>query len=334
MTYEQLIGELKNKTFSPIYFLYGDEPYYIDLVTDFITAHVLSEAEKSFNQTVVYGKDSDAGQVINLAKRFPMMASHQVVVVREAQELKDFENLIYYAEHPLPSTLLVLAYKYKSPDKRKKVFRALEKSGISFESKKLYDNQVPGWISGYASNRKYRIEPKAAALLSEFLGSDLSRIANEMEKLFIAIGAKERTITSVHVEEHIGISKDYNQFELQNALGKRDVVKANRIINYFAENQKDHHITQTISSLYYYFNKLLLIHYLKDRSKQNVAATLKVNPFFVQDYEAAAKRYSATKVEGIISLLRTYDMRSKGFDGNNTPAGELLKEMVFKILHT
>jgi DNA polymerase-3 subunit delta len=334
MTYEQLIGELKNKTFSPIYFLYGDEPYYIDLVTDFITAHVLSEAEKSFNQTVVYGKDSDAGQVINLAKRFPMMASHQVVVVREAQELKDFENLIYYAEHPLPSTLLVLAYKYKSPDKRKKVFRALEKSGISFESKKLYDNQVPGWISGYASNRKYRIEPKAAALLSEFLGSDLSRIANEMEKLFIAIGAKERTITSVHVEEHIGISKDYNQFELQNALGKRDVVKANRIINYFAENQKDHHITQTISSLYYYFNKLLLIHYLKDRSKQNVAATLKVNPFFVQDYEAAAKRYSATKVVGIISLLRTYDMRSKGFDGNNTPAGELLKEMVFKILHT
>jgi DNA polymerase-3 subunit delta len=334
MTYEQLIGELKNKTFSPIYFLYGDEPYYIDLVTDFITAHVLSEAEKSFNQTVVYGKDSDAGQVINLAKRFPMMASHQVVVVREAQELKDFENLIYYAEHPLPSTLLVLAYKYKSPDKRKKVFRALEKSGISFESKKLYDNQVPGWISGYASNRKYRIEPKAAALLSEFLGSDLSRIANEMEKLFIAIGAKERTITSTHVEENIGISKDYNQFELQNALGKRDVVKANRIINYFAENQKDHHITQTISSLYYYFNKLLLIHYLKDRSKQNVAATLKVNPFFVQDYEAAAKRYSATKVVGIISLLRTYDMRSKGFDGNNTPAGELLKEMVFKILHT
>jgi DNA polymerase-3 subunit delta len=334
MTYEQLIGELKNKTFSPIYFLYGDEPYYIDLVTDFITAHVLSEAEKSFNQTVVYGKDSDAGQVINLAKRFPMMASHQVVVVREAQELKDFENLIYYAEHPLPSTLLVLAYKYKSPDTRKKVFRALEKSGISFESKKLYDNQVPGWISGYASNRKYRIEPKAAALLSEFLGSDLSRIANEMEKLFIAIGAKERTITSVHVEEHIGISKDYNQFELQNALGKRDVVKANRIINYFAENQKDHHITQTISSLYYYFNKLLLIHYLKDRSKQNVAATLKVNPFFVQDYEAAAKRYSATKVVGVISLLRTYDMRSKGFDGNNTPAGELLKEMVFKILHT
>jgi DNA polymerase-3 subunit delta len=334
MTYEQLIGELKNKTFSPIYFLYGDEPYYIDLVTDFITAHVLSEAEKSFNQTVVYGKDSDAGQVINLAKRFPMMASHQVVVVREAQELKDFENLIYYAEHPLPSTLLVLAYKYKSPDKRKKVFRALEKSGISFESKKLYDNQVPGWISGYASNRKYRIEPKAAALLAEFLGSDLSRIANEMEKLFIAIGAKERTITSVHVEEHIGISKDYNQFELQNALGKRDVVKANRIINYFAENQKDHHITQTISSLYYYFNKLLLIHYLKDRSKQNVAATLKVNPFFVQDYEAAAKRYSATKVVGVISLLRTYDMRSKGFDGNNTPAGELLKEMVFKILHT
>ncbi len=333
MTYEQLIGDLKNKAYRPLYFLHGDEPYYIDLVTDYITKHVLTEAEQSFNQTIVYGKESDAGEVTNLARRFPMMASHQVVVVREAQELKDFETLIHYFEHPQPSTLLVINYKYKNPDKRKKVFRVLEKNGVSFQSKKLYDNQVPGWISGYASNRKYRIEPKAAALLAEFLGSDLSRIANEIEKLIIAIGERERNITPVHVEENIGISKDYNQFELQNALGKRDVLKANRIINYFAQNQKNHHITQTISSLYYYYSKLLMLHYIKDRSKQNVAATLKVNPFFVQDYEAAVRRYSAGKLVEIISLLRTYDMRSKGYNGNTTPAGELLRELVFKILH-
>jgi len=333
MTYEQLIGDLKTKAYRPLYFLHGDEPYYIDLVTDYITKNVLTEAEQSFNQTIVYGKESNAGEVTNLARRFPMMASHQVVVVREAQELKDFETLIHYFEHPQPSTLLVINYKYKSPDKRKKVFKVLEKNGVSFQSKKLYDNQVPGWISGYASSRKYRIEPKAAALLAEFLGSDLSRIANEIEKLIIAIGEHERNITPVHVEENIGISKDYNQFELQNALGKRDVLKANRIINYFARNQKNHHITQTISSLYYFYSKLLLIHYMKDRSKQNVAATLKVNPFFVKDYEAAVRRYSAGKLVEIISLLRTYDMRSKGYNGNTTLAGELLRELIFKILH-
>ena len=333
MTYEQLIGDLKNKVYKPLYFLYGDEPYYIDMVTDYITKNVLSEAEQSFNQTIVYGKESDAGQVINLAKRFPMMSSHQVVVIREAQELKNFEDLIHYIETPLPSTLLVINYKYKKPDKRKKVFKALEKKGVSFESKKLYDNQVPGWIAGYASNKKYRIEPKAAALLAEYLGSDLSKIANEVEKLTIAIGEKGKTIAATHVEEHIGISKDYNQFELQNALGKRDVLKANRIINYFAENQKNYHITQTISSLYYYFSKLLLIHYIKDRSKQNVAATLKVNPFFVKDYEAAARLYSAGRLVKIISLLRTYDMRSKGYNGNTTSQGELQRELIFKILH-
>ncbi len=333
MTYEQLIGDLKNKSFKPLYFLYGEEPYYIDLITDYITGHVLTEAEQSFNQTIVYGKESDAGQVINLAKRFPMMASHQVVVVKEAQELKEFDSLIHYVDNPQPTTLLVINYKYKNPDKRKKVFKVLEKNGVSFQSKKLYDNQVPGWISGYASNRKYRIEPKAAALLAEFLGSDLSRIANEIEKLIIAIGEKERNITPIHVEENIGISKDYNQFELQNALGKKDVLKANRIINYFAGNQKNHHITQTVSSLYYFFSKLLLLHYTKDRSKQNVAATLKINPFFVQEYEAAARHYPAGKVVDIISLLRTYDLKSKGYNGNTTEAGELLKELVFKILH-
>jgi len=334
MTYDQLISDLKNKVYRPVYFLCGEEPYYVDLATSFITGNVLSEAEQSFNQTILYGKDSEAGQVSDLARRFPMMASHQVVVLKEAQEMKSFGELIHYVEQPQPSTLLVINYKYKKPDKRQKIFKVLEKQAVWFESKKMYDNQVPGWIAGYASNRKYSMEPKAAALLAEFLGSDLSKIVNEVEKLMVAIGQKGGTITPALVEKHIGFSKDFNQFELQDALGRRDVVKANRIINYFAENEKKYPFPLTIISLYYFFSKLLLLHYTKDKSRQNLAATLKVNPFFVKDYESAAKRYSAARLVEIISLLRIYDMRSKGYEGNSTPAGELTRELIFKILHT
>jgi len=333
MTYEQLIGDLKKKEFKPIYFLYGDEPYYIDRVTDYITGNVLDEAEKSFNQTIVYGKDSDAGQVTNLARRFPMMASRQVVVVKEAQDLKDFEDLVYYVDKPQPTTLLVINYKYKKRDGRKKVFTSLKKNAVNFESKKLYDNQVPAWISGYVSNRKYSIEPKAAALLAEFLGSDLGKVVGEVEKLFIALGAQERTITPELVEKNIGISKDYNLFELQNALGKKDALKANRIVQYFAHDERRHPLVLTAGSLYFYFTKLLLLHYTKDKSKQNLAKVLKVNPFFVSEYQAAAARYSASKIVEIIALLREYDMRSKGYGGDTQSDGELTKELVFKILH-
>jgi DNA polymerase-3 subunit delta len=333
MTYDQLIGDLKNKVYKPVYFLWGDEPYYIDLVSAHIAKNVLTEAEQSFNQTVLYGKDSVVSQVSDLARRFPMMSSHQVVILKEAQEMKDFGDLLAYVEQPQPSTLLVINYKYKKPDKRQKIFKALEKKAVWFESKKMYDNQVPGWIAGYASNHKYRIEPKASALLAEFLGSDLSKIANEVEKLMVAIGKKSETITPALVEKHIGFSKDFNQFELQDALGRRDVVKAMQIINYFAENEKKYPFPLTIVSLYFYFSKLLLFHYTKDKSKQNLAATLKVNPYFVKDYESAARRYSAAKVVKIISLLRIYDMRSKGYDGHSTPVRELTRELVFKILH-
>ncbi len=333
MTYEALIGELKKKTYRPVYFLFGEEPYYIDLITGYIATHALNEAEKSFNQTILYGKDSTPQQVIDLARRFPMMASHQVVVLKEAQELKDFDILEHYFQKPQPTTLLVINYKYKSPDKRKKVFKSLQKNAVTFQSKRLYDNQVPGWISGFVTNRKYRIEPKAAALVAEYLGSDLSKIAGELDKLFIAVGDQERTITPLHVERYIGISKDYNQFELQNAIGKRDVMKTNRIINYFAGNQKNYHITQTIAALYSFFSRLLLLHYTKDRSKQNVASVLKVNPYFVQQYEDAARHYPAGKLVTVISLLRKYDMRSKGYKGASVPPGELLRELTFKILH-
>ena len=334
MTYDQLISDLKKRKYSPVYFLYGEEPYYIDLVTAYITEHVLDEAEKSFNQTILYGKDSEAGQVSDLARRYPMMASHQVVVLKEAQEMKSFGDLIHYVQAPQPSTLLVINYKYKKPDKRQKVFKTLEKKAVCFESKKLYDNQVAGWIAGYASNRQYRMEPKAAALLAEFLGSDLSKIVNEVEKLMVAIGQKGVTITPELVEKHIGFSKDFNQFELQDALGRKDVVKANRIIRYFSENEKKYPFPLTLVSLYYFFSRLLLLHYTSDKSRQNLAATLKVNPFFVKDYESAARRYPAAKLVEIISLLRSYDMRSKGYEGSTTPSGELTRELIFKILHT
>ena len=334
MSYEQLMGNLKKKDYKPVYFLYGEEPYYIDLISSHISSNVLSEAEQSFNQTILYGKDSEAGQVSDLARRFPMMASHQVVILKEAQEMSSFGDLLPYIENPQPSTLLVISYKYKKPDKRQKIFKVLEKKAVCFESKKLYDNQLAGWIAGYASNQKYRMEPKAAAMLAEFLGSDLSKIVNEVEKLMVAIGDEKESITPALVEKHIGFSKDFNQFELQDALGRRDVLKSNRIINYFAENEKKYPFPLTLISLYYFFSRLLLLHYTKDKSRQNLASTLKVNPFFVKDYEAAAKRYSAAKLVEIISLLRTYDMRSKGYDGNATPSGELTRELIFKILHT
>ncbi|MEZ5071848.1 MAG: DNA polymerase III subunit delta [Bacteroidales bacterium] len=333
MSFDDLMRDLKARKYAPVYFLYGEEPYSIDLVTDYITKHVLTDAEKSFNQTIVYGKETDAAQVMNLAKRFPMMAAHQVVVVKEAQEMKSWDDLVHYLDQPLKSTLLVFNYKYKNPDKRKKVFARLVKETASMETKKLYDNQVPAWITGFVKDHKRQIDPKAAMLLTEFLGSDLSRIAREMEKLFVAMGKDQTTVTPALVERNIGISKDFNQFELQAALGKRDALKANRIIRYFDQNPKDHHISVTIGSLYYYFNKLLTIHYLKDKSKDSVAAAIKVHPFFVGEYMQAARSYSARSVVNIIALLRECDMRSKGYGGNNIPDGELQKEMVFKILH-
>ncbi len=333
-SFDKILSDLKQKVYHPIYFLTGDEPFYIDKITQYIQDNVLNEAEKNFNQTIMYGKDSEARTIMDSSKRFPMMATHQVVILKEAQELKDFEDLVYYIEQPLKSTLLVINYKYKKLDKRKKIAKSLQKNAVFFESKKLYDNQVPGWISNYISAKKYAIQPKAAALLSEFLGSDLSKITNELDKLIITLDENEKTITSEHIERNIGISKDYNIFELQNALGKKDVLKANRIINYFAANQKKNHITPTISSLYSYFSKILIYYWMKDKSEENVFTTLKLHSrFFVKDYVNAARMYSPAKVVQIIEILREYDLKSKGFGGNSQPAGELLKEMTFKILH-
>jgi DNA polymerase-3 subunit delta len=333
LSYEEIISDLKKRIFKPVYFLAGEEPYYIDLITDYIEEHVLEEAEKSFNQVVYYGEDTTITSVIETARRFPMMSTHQVVIVKEAQSLKKIEDLLIYIEKPLLSTILVINYKYKVLDKRTKLHKMLDSQGLYFESGKLRDYQVPAWIEKYLMLQGIKTDPGACAMLTEFLGTDLHKIVNELNKLLITLPAAKPVITSSLIEKNIGISKDYNNFELQKAVGEKNILKANMIVHHFANNPKDNPLTLSIASLFSYFTKILTYHYLTDKSKNNVAATLKVNPYFVKDYEVAAVKYNVTKTIQIISLLRTYDMKSKGFGDVSSEPGDLLKELVFKILH-
>ena len=331
--FEEIMSDLKKRIYKPVYFLAGEEPYFIDVISDYIEDKVLSEADKAFNQIIVYGEDTTVPAVIDTARRFPMMASHQVVIVKEAQSLKKIEDLAIYAEKPLNSTILVLCYKYKSLDKRTKLYKILDTSAVYFESPRLRDYQIPAWIERYLMSRGIKIDPSASAMLTEYLGTDLHKIANELDKLLITLPADKPVINSALIEKNIGISKDYNNFELQNAIGTRNVFKANLIVRYFSDNQKDNPITLTIASLFSFFTKLLTYHYLPDKSKNNVASVLKINPFFVKDYEAAALKYNAKRTVQIISLLRTFDMKSKGYGDAGTEAGDLLKELVYRILH-
>jgi DNA polymerase-3 subunit delta len=333
VTFEETMSDLRNRIFKPVYFLAGEEPYYIDLISDYIQDKVLPEDEKSFNQIILYADDTNIAAIIDIARRFPMMASHQVVIVREAQSLKKIDDLVMYLEKPLVSTILVFCYKYKSLDKRTKLFKILENHGVYFESLRLRDYQIPGWIDSYLMKKGIKTDPSASAMLTEYLGTDLHKIANELDKLIITLPAGKPVITTSIIEQNIGISKDYNNFELQKAIGEKNILKANMIIKYFANNPKDNPITLSIASLFGFFSKLLLYHYLPDKSKNNVASALKVNPFFVRDYESAAKKYNVSKTVQIISLLRTYDMRSKGYCDPGTEAGDLLRELVYRILH-
>lgn len=340
MTAAEIIKDLKARKFKPVYLLHGDEPYFIDEVSNYIERHVLPDAEKGFNQTVLYGKDTDIMAVLNAAKRYPMMADYQVVMVKEAQDLKwgkddddkkSINPLLNYLDSPLPSTILVFCYKYGKFDKRKKTYKAIEKNGLIFESGSLYDNKIPGWIEGYVAARNYKLSGQASAMLAEYLGNDLSKIANELDKLMLNIAeGQEISIKSIH--DNIGISKEYNVFELQSALAKKDVVKANQIINYFEANPKANPIVVLMANLYSYFSKVLQIHYLKDKSQQAIAKEIGVNPYFVKDYEQAVRSFDYGKTMHIISLLREYDLKSKGVDSASSH-GELMKEMLFKILH-
>ncbi len=333
MDYSQIIADLTNRNYSPVYFLEGEEPFFMDRISDFILENVLTEDEKGFNQTILYGKDLSIDSIMTAAKRFPMMAERQVVVIREAQNIKNIEDLASYVEKPMRSTILVFNYKYKTIDKRKKLYKALQKNGVYLECKPLYENQVPAWISKYLKEKNLGIDPRAAQMITDFVGSDLQRIVNELEKVTISI-VPGTSIMPDDIEKNIGISKEFNTFELQNALGNKDILKSNRIINYFIDNEKLHPLTVIIGMLVTYFRKLLIYHSIENKSDRTIVAQkLGVNPFFINDYASAARNYSLDKAVLIISMMREYDLRSKGARGGSTGNSELLRELVFKILH-
>ncbi|MGJ8737626.1 DNA polymerase III subunit delta [Zobellia laminariae] len=329
---KQIVTDIKNGKIKPIYFLFGEEPYYIDAIASYIEKKLLAEEEKGFNQMVLYGKDVTIDDIVANAKRYPMMAERQVVIVKEAQHLiRTIDNLTSYVDNPQMSTVLVVCYKYKKLDKRKKLYKSVQKAGVLFESKKMYDNQVSDWIRKNLQNRGYSISHKAAILLTEYLGTDLSRINNELEKLQLVL-PKQSEITPADIEAHIGISKDYNNFELKKAIGERDVLKATRIINYFSQNPKDNPFVLTVTLLHSFFTQLLQYHGLKDHSPKSVASALRINPYFVSEFQTAARNYPMKKVSGVISSLREMDLKGKGVGANVNSQADLLKELLVKII--
>ena len=330
---KQIVADIKSGNIKPIYFLMGEEPYYIDAISNYIEKNVLAEEEKGFNQMVLYGRDVAIDDIVGNAKRYPMMAERQVVIVKEAQDLsRTIEKLAPYAENPQPTTVLVVNYKYKKIDKRKALYKTIKKSGVVFESKKLYENQVSEWIRRVLSGQKYSISPKAAQMLVEFLGTDLSKINNELEKLKIVL-PEGTQISAEHIEENIGISKDYNNFELRKAIGERNTGKAFKIVNYFADNPKDNPMVVTVSLLFNFFSQLLHFHGLHDKNPRNVASALKINPYFVNEYVSAARNFPMKKVSQVVATLREFDVKGKGVNSNAVPQGDLLKELLVRIFN-
>ena len=337
--YQQIISDLKKKIYRPIYLLMGDEPYYIDAISGYIADNVLNESEKSFNQIIMYGKDVDARAIVFAAARPPMMANYQVVIVREAQNIKKLDDLEAYLKAPLATTILVICYKGKTIDKRGKVYKEIAKHGEVLETTKLYENEIPAWVSNYLKLKECSIDPAAANILADFIGNDLSRIANELDKLFTLLPVDSTKITAEHIEHNIGISKEYNTFELNKAIMKKDMLKAYRIIDYFSKNPGNNPIIVTISALFMQFSKLLKLQMLKRKHRggavptSELTAVAGIEPYFVKEYEEAATKYPAGKVAKIIELLREYDMRGKGWNNAGTPDSELLRELVFKIMN-
>ncbi|GJM32914.1 MAG: DNA polymerase III subunit delta [Saprospiraceae bacterium] len=335
MTFEQILSDLNKKQFKPIYFLHGKESYFIDAISDKIENSVLTEGERSFNQTIIYGKDSDHLMVVDNARRYPMMSSLQVVILKEAQEMRSLKDLKTYIEKPMQTTVLVICHKHKKLNLNSGFGKALKANAVIFESKPLYDNQVGAWIAKYLQSKKLKIQPNAAELVAEYLGTDLSKVVNELEKLAINLPVGTE-VTDKHIEEHIGISKDYNVFELQKALAQRNVVKANRIVNYFTANARKHPLPVLIGSLYNYFSKIYMLQFLRNASERDQLSALKLNsPFFLKEYRLALKNYNRVHTEKALNVLKEFDLKSKGVDYISTgkPEGELLKEMVWLILH-
>jgi len=331
---EDILRDLEKKIYSPVYIFYGEEPYFIDVLINYMEQHILEDTEKEFNQVVVYGRDVTPKDIIDQARRFPMMGNYQVVIVKEAQAVKNLEDLEIYLDAPLETTILVIGYKYKKLDKRRSFYKKLakRKDVVIFESKKLSDYQIPAWIEKSVRELGYRINPVATELLAEHLGNDLGKIANELNKLAINL-EKGSLITEDEIEKNIGISKDFNIFEFQKALRQRNAFKAHRIVNYFEANPKEHPLQMISVIMHNYFMKVFQFHYIRNKRDNEIAAELGVNPYFVKDYKYAASVFSPQKIKSIISDIRTLDLKSKGVGSNDASGYGELKELVYKIMH-
>jgi DNA polymerase-3 subunit delta len=339
MDYKSIIKDVQDKKFKPLYLLHGEEPYYIDLVAKAIEKEALEDHERDFNQTILYGKDVDIVSLVNELQGFPLMAERKLVIVKEAQSIaykEDSKEANYYNNYfsnPNPTSILVLCYKYGKLDSRKKIFKNIQSKGAIFLSEKIREYNIASWIDSYLKDKNYTITPKAGKLLADFLGNDLSKITNELDKLAILIQVGTQ-INEVHIEENIGISKDFNPFELVGAVQIRDVPKIFQIVHYFEHNPKACPFPMLIGQLFGFFIKLMRIHFLTDKSPQNIASQCKINPYFVKDHLTAAKLYNPSKVALNIEILHEYDLKSKGVGSSgNINEAELMKEMIYKLVN-
>ena len=334
-TYEGIMQDLQERKFAPIYYLMGDESYYIDKISDYIAEHVLAPEERDFNQTVLFGSDVNASQVADAAKRYPMMSEYQVIIVKEAQNIKNTDALATYLEKPLASTILVMCHKNGTLDKRKQIVAKIQKNGVLFESKKLRDRDLPAFIEHYLKQKGVSIDAKSMQMIADAIGADLSRLTSELDKVLISLPENDRKVTPLVVEDQIGVSKDFNAFELRDAIVNRDVLKANRIIQYFEDNPKAGGPFVLVPLLFNYFQNLMIAFYApNNKSLEGVAEWLELkSPWAAKMYMMGMRNYSAMKVMQIIGKIRETDAKMKGLDNPNTPAGELMKELIFYILH-
>lgn len=333
-TFEEICRDIKQKKFYPIYFLMGEEAFFMDQITDLVLENALEDSERDFNQIIFYGSDTDITTIINAARRFPMMAKYQLVIVREAQMVRNIEELAFYAQKPLSSTILVINHKYKTFDRRKAVMGIVEKTGVVFDSKKIPDYRLPAFIISYLQQKGVVIETKAAQMLSDFLGNDLNKLTKELEKLILILPPQAKRITPELVEQNIGISKEYNNFELIKAIASKDILKANRIIRHFEKNSKNNPIQVTLPVIFNYFMNLLICYYTPNKSDNSLLQALGLKGAFqLKDYQLGLRNYSAMKVFNLISDIRNCDAASKGINNVSTSSGELLKELLYKILH-